>query len=218
MELVILGAAAVIVVVVLVLRMQRRAATRRTDALRTTAIDMGFAFEAEADLSQVAALVALPLFDRGHSKTVTNVMTGRAGGRDVKLFDYKYTTGGGKESHTWRQTVALYPGAGRNLPDFVLAPEGVFAKVAQIFGYQDIDFDSNVVFSKRYLLRGPDETAIRAAFGADRLAFFESQPGWTVEVRSGSIGIYRSGHRADPGQVPAFLAESQALLAALLHG
>ncbi len=204
-------------VVVSVILMGRRAARKRAEAMQATAVDMGFAFEAQGDVGQLAALGDFPLYSHGHSKAAINVMTGRSGGRDMKVFDYRYTTGGGKNSHTWNQTVAVYPGVARGLPDFVLAPERFVDRIAQIFGYQDIDFESNPVFSKEYLLRGPDETAIRAAFGIDTLSFLECQPGWTIEVRSGNVAIYRSGRRLDPGIVPSFLAESQALLAALTH-
>ncbi len=35
-------------------------------------------------------------------------MNGRAGDVKVQIFDYTYSTGGGKSSHTWKQTVFLF--------------------------------------------------------------------------------------------------------------
>jgi hypothetical protein len=142
-------------------------------------------------------------------------MTGRAGDHEVKLLDYQYTTGGGNHSHTWRQTIALYPGAGTGLPDFVLAPENVLHKIGQIFGYQDIDFDSSPVFSSHYLLRGADEMAVRSVFSSDTLAFLEQERGWNVEVQGGNVGIYRAAKRCEPENLRAFLVASQAVLRAL---
>jgi len=194
---------------------QRRAQKRRTEALRAACDSMGFAFEEKGDVAEVRSRADLPLFDRGHTRRVTNVMTGRVGDQEVKLFDYQYTTGGGKESHTSRQTVVLFPGGGPRLPDFVLAPENVLHKIGQAFGHQDIDFDSNPVFSSRYLLRGRDDYAIRSAFSPDTLSFFEEHQGWHVEVQGGTVGIYRAGKRCAPENVTMFLEESRAVLHAL---
>ena len=206
-----------LVVVAAVILLSRRADRLRTEAMNQASGAMGFVFEARGDPETVVAAGGLPLFGRGHSKRLKNVMTGRVGDRDVRLFDYQYTTGGGKESHTWRQTVALYLRGGEGLPDFALAPEHVFHKIGQVFGYQDIDFDSNPEFSSHYLLRGPDEMAIRSAFGSDVVSFFEQQRGWTVEVRAGTVGIYRSGKRSKPEDVRTFLEETQAVLRAMAH-
>ena len=176
---------------------------------------MGLNFEGEGDLDQIRALGDLPLYGHGHSRHVKNAMTGRSGTDQVWVFDYQYTTGGGKESHTWNQTIALYPGGGRNLPDFVLAPENVFHKIGQAFGYQDIDFDSNPTFSSRYLLRGPDEAAIRAVFRPEALAFFESQPSWTVQVKAGHVAVYRAGKRAKPEDLPTFAEQTRSIVRTL---
>lgn len=205
-----LVAGAVAAIVVAMVRAERR----RTEAMELASHTIGFVHEPTGDLDLLRALADLPLFGRGHSRKVRNLMTGRIGDAEVKLFDYAYTTGGGKNSHTFRQTVALFP-ATRALPDFVLAPENVLHRIGQLFGYQDIDFEQNADFSSHYLLRGSDETAIRAAFGPDRVAFLAGDHGWTVEARSGFLGIYRSGKRCKPGELPAFLESAQRVWQAL---
>lgn len=205
----------VIVLVASVVILSRRAERNRAEALQQASAAAGFSFEAEGDLDQLRALGDLPLYGHGHSKKITSMMVGRVDDEQVRVFDYRYTTGGGKESHTWRQTVALYAGAAHGLPDFHLSPENILHKVGQVFGYQDIDFESSPVFSSRYLLRGPDEEAIRAAFPAETRALLEQQPGWTVEVGNGTIGIYRSQKRTRPEDVRSFVDETHALLRAI---
>jgi hypothetical protein len=191
---------------------------QRTEALAAAAQAMGFAFEPVGDLDVMKGFGDLPLYNRGHSKRVSNVMSGKAGERELKLFDYRYTTGGGKNSHTFSQTVALFPQGAAGLPDFVLAPENILHKIGQMFGYQDIDFDSSPDFSSHYLLRGPDEMAIRSAFGAAALAYFGQERGWHVELAGGNIGIYRSGKRCKPEELAAFRDEVSAVLRALGRG
>lgn len=205
----------VVLFVVALIVWQRKAESARTDVLQQAAVAMGFSFEAEGDLDQIKALGNLPLFGHGHSRRPKNIMRGRTADDAVTVFDYQYTTGGGKESHTWRQTVALYPGAGRSLPEFVLAPENLLHKLGQLLGYQDIDFDSSPVFSSRYVLRGQDETAIRSAFTMEMRAFLEQEQGWTVEVQAGNVGIYRAGKQTNPAEIGAFLQQSHMVLRAI---
>jgi hypothetical protein len=201
-------------VLVVSLRLEKQ----RIAALTAASQAMGFTFEPDGDLEVMKGFGDLPLYGHGHSKQVRNVMTGRAGERDVKLFDYRYTTGGGKSSHTWNQTVALFPQGGGGLPDLILAPENILHKIGKVFGYGDIDFDSSPDFSSHYLLRGPNEMAIRSAFGADALVYFGQQRGWHVEVAGGNVGIYRSGQRCKPEELLAFLEQATAALRALAHG
>ncbi len=195
-----LGAAALVAALV-------RAERKRAEAMAYASQAMGFRYQQEGELELLRATADLPLFNRGRGQKVRNLAKGRLDESDVALFDYQYTVGGGKNSQTFRQTVALLPV--RALPDFVLAPENVFHRIGRLFGYQDIDFEESPEFSKRYLLRGADDTAIRAAFGADRLAFFGGEPGWTVESRGGHVGVYRSGRRCKPEELHAFLMSAE---------
>ena len=41
-----------------------------------------------------------------------------------------------------------------NVVDFEMRPENLLNKIGAALGRQDIDFDSNPEFSRRYLLRG----------------------------------------------------------------
>ena len=213
----ILAVVAVLALIGGILVLSNRFERQRTEALAAACQGMGLTFEPDGDLDAIRALGDLPLYNHGHSKQLRNVMSGQVRERDLRLFDYQYTTGGGKNSHTWRQSVALFPGAGESLPEFLLAPENIFHKIGQVFGYQDIDFDSSPEFSSHYLLRGPDETAIRSAFGADALLFFGQHQGWHVEVKDRAVAIYRAGKRCRPEDAPTFLAEAQDVLRAVIR-
>src|SRR5512144_2231352 len=172
MTTVILIAVAIVAVIVGVLVAVTRAEKARTDRLQDLSATLGFSFEREGNLERLKALADVPLFNRGHSKRVKNVLTGRSGEIDVSAFDYRYTVGHGKQAHTSNQTVALFWGVGRTLPDFQMAPENFFFdKLSKILGHQDIDFDSSPEFSSCYTLRGPDETAIRSAFTAEAQSY-----------------------------------------------
>ena len=182
---------------------------KRNLALQAVAQAMGFSFQEPCDLAAVDALVGeTPLFKRGHARKAQRMLRGRLADRDAAIFDYRYTTGSGKSSHTHLQTVVLFPGGAAGLPDFDLSPEGMFHAVAELFGAQDIDFEQNAEFSKRYLLRGQDEAAIRRAFTTDALAWFGGAPGWRVQSHQNLLAVFREGKFVAPAEIPSYAAEA----------
>ncbi len=189
---------------------------KRTAALADACLRLGFNFQPTIPKEQAPTFGNFHLFNRGHGRKGWNLMTGKAGGAAVALFDYRYTTGGGKNSHTWTQTVAVFPEAG-GLPEFLLAPEHWWDKIGEILGHKDIDFEASPEFSKHYLLKGPDESAIRAAFGAEALGFFGGHQGWSVEVKDRSLAVYRLSSRPKPEEMQAFVADVASVRRALVH-
>jgi hypothetical protein len=188
---------------------QYLAEKKRTAAWKTVAQTMGFAFYDGGDTSQLEALVlGLPLFNIGHSRKAARALRGKLADRDTLLIDYRYTTGSGKNSHTHRRTVVVFPDGAKTLPDFRLSPEGFLHGLAEIFGAQDIDFEQNAEFSKRYLLKGPDEPAIRKSFTIDVLSWFAGAPGWCVQSGAGRLLACRGEKYVEPAELPAFAAEA----------
>ncbi|HEY6370620.1 MAG TPA: hypothetical protein VIX37_08570 [Candidatus Sulfotelmatobacter sp.] len=50
------------------------------------------------------------------------------------------------------------------LPPFALPPENLFDRIGDAIVHHDIDFDSNAEFSKRYLLKSPEDASARRLF------------------------------------------------------
>lgn len=205
----------IVVFFVLVIVVTRRKERERTETLRRVAETAGMAFEAKAELDAVRSLGNVQLFGRGHSKRVANMMTGRLGDQQVVVFDYWYTTGAGKNQRTQSQTVVLLPSAKRSLPDLQMAPENPLYRIAEAFGYQDIDIESSPEFSRRYVVRGPDEAAIRAALYPGATSYFADHEGWTVEAQSGTVAIYRADRRPKPEEMRAFIEDASTAVRSL---
>jgi hypothetical protein len=199
--------ALVLVMAVLLVVAWRKERTR-TEELRRVAATAGFVFQAKGDLAALRALGAVPLFERGHSRRVRNLMTGRIGDEQLAVFDYRYSVGSGKSQRTRTQTVVLLHSAGRLLPELQMFPENPVTRLAEKFGFQDIDIDSSPEFSRRYVVRGKDEHAIRAALAARATSYFAAHEGWTVEARSGTVAIYREDRRPKPQDLRAFIEEA----------
>ena len=188
---------------------------KRTDAIRSVADTMNFTFAEKPDKALRERLSHFHLFSQGHSKKIRNVLTGRAGETDVRVFDYRYTTGGGKNSHTWRQTVMLCESAKMSLPNFALRPKHFFHKIGQVFGLHDIDFDTHPDFSKRYLLKGDDESEIRKLFDSDALAFYESHGKLSTEAAGHQLIHYHANKRVAPEEMSEFIREGVEVLTLL---
>ncbi len=188
----------VVVLVVFAIVYSVRQEKKRREAMRVLAEANGFTFTQKVDAPGEVGLPQIELFERGHSKRITNVMVGEVEGSGVRVLDYRYTTGSGKNSSTALQTVVAIAAGGADLPDFTLAREHFFHKIGQAFGYQDIDFDMFPQFSKKYLLRGADEAAIRGLFNARVIDAYMSSDAGNVEVCGGWLFVFQTGKRIKP--------------------
>jgi hypothetical protein len=195
---------AVVLVLILTLRGRRRRGMERA------AQEMGFAYEEKPSGLEGQGFMEVPVLKRNTG--LWNLLRGGAGTGEVVVVDVR--TGGGKTAQ-WH-TVALYRLAGKRLPVFELRPEHIFDKLGAAFGFKDINFESNPEFSKRYLLRGEDEAAVRELFHSGRLTFFEQQKGWSVEGAGEWLGVYKQVTSVAPGKLRGFLEETGQVVAAFV--
>lgn len=199
------------VVVVLSIRYERK----RTQALQAFASSLHFAFCAGDDGQATAPFSSFALFNSGRSRRATNVMRGTANDTDVTIMDYRYTTGGGKNSHTWSQTVLALQSPLLQLPAFTLRPEHLFDRIGEVFGGRDIDFPSHPGFSGSFLLRSGDEAAVRKVFTPDLLSRCERCKGLSMETAGDRVVFYRASTRVRPEGLMAFMQEGFDLFAML---
>jgi len=147
------------------------------------------------------------LFERGRRQKLINLISGKIDGLDCKIFDYQYTTSGGKNSNTHHQTVACVCDPGLDLPAFELCPENLGHRLISMFGYQDIDFAANPTFSKQFLLRGEHENRVRKLFSNRLRRELESRAGWSIEGQGHCLLIFRQGESCDAGEITARIRE-----------
>ncbi len=143
---------------------------------------------------------------------------------DVKIFEYEYTiykygSNGSRYTVRTSQTVCRFQSQRMNLPSFVLSPESILDKIEDVFGYyQDIDFRQHPAFSRRYLLTGDNEAAIRKLFTPAVLSHFASKRGRCVEGCRDIFIYYRAGKTIKPHHLRAFLDEGLSALTLLKRG
>jgi carbonic anhydrase len=184
---------------------KRKRERERTEQLKATAPMLGWQFVETAPFNWIPNLDKFSLFNSGHDKSIRNVLYGEVNDVKAALFDYTYVVGSGKNQTTYYQSVAYFEPRDLSLPFFSLRPENAFHKLATVFGYQDIDFGNRPLFSSKYLLRGPDEQAIRNTFTDALLTFYETNQGLATDGGGNQLFVFRSGHRAAPHELQGFM-------------
>jgi hypothetical protein len=180
---------------------------KRAAAMAETCGVMNFQFTPKVSPQRLAEFAGFHLFKQGGSRKGYSLMEGQVGEVPVRLMDYQYTISSGKHSHTHKFTVVHLPAGGVGLPEFTLGPENLFHRIGSLFGFQDIDFEGQPGFNRQYLLRGPDEAAIRAAFTPEAVEYFAANPGLHVQVHQGAF-LFHSGKRCDPDKCPELIAQA----------
>lgn len=197
----ILLAVAVLVLIVGAVVVTRKREAARAEALLHFARTRGFEYRDK----DPAITFHTHLFQRGHSKRLFNILSRDDVDVRTLVFDYRFTEHHGKNSDTDTQTVAAFRRDGRSFPLIELRPENVLHKLANAFGWKDIDFENRPEFSAKYLLRGDDEGRIRRLMDSGTMAFFEKNLGWCVETDAAWVLVYRADKRVKPEQIAAFV-------------
>ena len=140
------------------------------------------------------------LMTTARQRTWTNIFRRQVDSLGVIFCDYRYTVGSGKNSTTWQQTVILFCSPSINAPRFEIKPEGWLNKVGELIGFQDIDFVESPEFSKKYVLTGSDEAAIRDFLRPGILQLLVGFKNLCLEVRPGSMMFWFDRKRISPAE------------------
>ena len=121
---------------------------------------------------------------------------------DLHLFDYTYVRSWGKRAERVAQTVLFFHSTQLMLSEFYMQPETFLHTLAELIGFDDIDFPEDVKFSRQYRLTGPDEEMIRRQFHPEVLHFFALEKGWTFEGLGFYFLLYRRGKLTPTADLP----------------
>lgn len=181
---------------------------QRREGLARIAEELSFSFQAADDEGLLTRFGQFELCSVGRSRRAFNCLRGETQNVAVTIFDYRYRTGSGKNSSTHTQTVVGIESEDLDLPQFSLQPEHFFHRLLNAFGYQDVDFGDFPEFSRKYLLRGQNEEAVRQLFTAPVVAHFEPIDGLSAEGRGKHLLVYRSYRRVPVDEIRRLLEEA----------
>lgn len=207
------GVAAVIGIAVVSGVLAHRAEKRRIAELEAWSAARGFDYDPQR---RGAPNLPFELFDRGHSRWSSHLVTGRL--RDalrglpdpgLELFHYHYavTTGSGKDRRTrhYHQRCAVLD-LGIDLGAIDIRPENLFDKFAAAVGFDDIDVE-DPEFSKRFHVKARDRRDVYALLGSSMTDHL-STAAHALAIRGSLVLVSESGRAevADYARLEAFVA------------
>ena len=186
----------------------------RRKALSELAASMGLLFTEKGPDSYYLEQTGLGIFNIGHSRKASNLMEirGLGSGPDISFFDYRYTTGSGKNRHTHNFTLALFDLKTPKAPAFKLKPESFIYKIGELIGFKDIDIPSSPLFSDKYRLTGPNEVEILSFFNPGTVAYFEQHLGWQAQGAGRYLLVFKGERLIKPAVYQNFMEEAKNLV------
>jgi hypothetical protein len=187
---------------------------KRREALAALAGRLGFSFDPSKDASHDDRYRRFGVFRKGHSRAAYNTMRGpveidgATHGVVMGDFRYRVTRSNGKttSTHTYRLSYLIVELGYAGVPDLTIRPEGVFDKIGQALGFDDIDFE-DVEFSRKFVVTSGDR---RFAYDVCHPLMIE----WLKErasgfpailVEDGALCLARDRKRWDPAEFEAQL-------------
>ncbi len=149
--------------------------------------------------------------DRGHSRFARNICTGDWHGLQAAAFDYQYTTGSGKNSHTYNFSAVILTSP-ISLKPLHISPEGFFDKVSAFFGYDDIDFES-AEFSDLFCVKAESRRWAYDVLHQRTMALLLAHPTFSISFNYDHVIVWR-----DKRLQPADFEEAMDLVKAILDG
>jgi hypothetical protein len=167
---------------------------RRRKALMAWASAHGLAYDGGRDSSFDDRHRSFGCLRRGHSRYAYNLMTGKWDGRAIEAFDYRYVTGHGKNRSTHHFSAVIVRSE-IPLRPLRIRPEGLFDRVTEFFGVDDIDFES-AEFSRQFHVKSADKRWAYDVLHQRTMAFLLSMPRFSLQFDEREVIAWR-GRRFD---------------------
>ena len=182
----------------------------RTAALENATAELGLRFEPAGDESLTVDLAALPIFNRGRRKKITNLIVADTPDLQVHVFDYLFITGYGKSQTNHRTTVVSLRSDTLVLPSLQVRPRNAFADgIKSMFGAGGIAMDQYPAFAKNYVVQSDQPQQACDFLDAEMVAVCEENQGCSLECQAGVVLHFRAGKRVEPNteSIRGFMGE-----------
>jgi len=122
---------------------------------------------------------------QGSNRYAYNVLSGEYGGNAVTLFDYHYETTstdskGNRTTHHHHISYCICF-LEQDFPELHVYPESFFSRIGQIFGFEDINFESEE-FSRAFTVRSKDKKFAYDVCNARMMEYLLRHPKTTLEI------------------------------------
>ena len=162
-------------------------ARKRREAMLALATKLGLRFDQMKNRSLARRYKFLDKLRRGSNRYAYNTLSGNYQGHDIMAFDYHYQTGSGKDTHHHHFSFFILHLTSA-FPELVIGPEGIFSKIAQAVGYDDIDFESHD-FSKKFCVRSADKKFAYDVCNARMIEYLLANRDFSIEIEGNVLAI-----------------------------
>jgi len=171
-------------------------ARKRREGLFELAQRLGLNFSAAEDYGLADRYGFLKQLAQGENRYARNVLSGTYQRDQVLAFDFHYETysqgkSGRQTHHHWFSFFILTLPA--VFPDLTIRRENFFMKVAEVFGYQDIKFES-AEFSKTFCVRSPDKKFAYDVCNAKMMEYLLANHDLSVEIENQVLALAFDTH------------------------
>jgi len=133
---------------------------KKREAFTRLAANLGLSYQPEKNYQLADRFAFLNSLNQGSNHYIQHCLSGTLSGQPILAFEHHYQTESrdseGQRSKRHHYTAVFTTPLPKSFPELTIRPEGVFSKIAQAFGYADIDFES-AEFSRRYCVRSRDK-------------------------------------------------------------
>ena len=164
---------------------------KRREGLLLLAQRLGLEFRGGQDITIPGHFGFLKQLAQGDDRYAVNVLSGNYRQNPVLAFDYHYATyhtdknGTHKDDHWFSFFILTLPAV---FPDLTIRRENFFTRVAEVFGYQDINFES-AEFSKAFNIRCPDKKFAYDVCNAKMIEYLLANRDLSIEIENEVIAL-----------------------------
>jgi len=167
------------------------AARKRREGLFELAQRLNLSFYPDPDYGFAERFGFLKKLAQGDNRYAFNVLSGTYQNHDVLAFDYHYqvTTHDKNGSHTTHYRFSFFISQmPATFPDLTIRRENFFLKIAEVFGYQDIKFES-AEFSKTFCVRSPDKKFAYDVCNAKMMEYLLANRDLSLEIEKQALAL-----------------------------
>ncbi len=169
---------------------------KRREALLNAATQLGLSYSPAKDRALASHYSFIDRAKAGSNRYAFNVMRGDYRNHPVTAFDYHYETHS-TDSKGHRRTHHHYLcffvlTMEKAFPELKISREGFFSKIAQAFGYDDIDFESHE-FSRKFCVRSRDRKFAYDVCHARMIEYMLSNQDLNIEIEASSYAFAFNG-------------------------
>jgi hypothetical protein len=183
------------------------AAQKRSEDLAGLSRRLGLGFSAGENYGPADRFEFLNQLAQGENRYAFNILSGTYQQNEVLVFDYHYETHStdskGRRTthhHYFSFFILLLP---VRFPELRILHESLLSKIAQAFGYADIDFES-AEFSRAFCVRSKDKKFAYDVCNAQMMEYLLANRDLGIEIENEALALAFNS-RLSPGQIESNL-------------